>query len=85
MMLYLLDRLIGFLAPRDIPDFGEEEEEDGVLELDGITDPSKTEASSFLPTREGDDFKPFFRRVKEMDFWLSVVRSFSLCFVLTFF
>lgn len=24
LMLYLLDRMIGFLAPRDLPDFGEE-------------------------------------------------------------
>ncbi len=45
--LYMLDKFLGFISPKD---------EDDV---------------TILPTREGEEFKPFRRAIKELDLWYS--------------
>lgn len=48
-------------------------------------DPEETDSDFSLPTREGDEFRPFARRLPEFKFWLSCTRATLIAFVLTFF
>lgn len=38
-----------------------------------------------LPTRGSDEFRPFVRRLPEFKFWYSVMKAFSIAFLMTFF
>lgn len=38
-----------------------------------------------LPTKQGDEFKPFIRRLPEFKFWHSATRAITIGFVCTFF
>merc|ERR1712217_315433 len=71
--IYLLNLLIGFLAPKIDPEtllneIGEGEEDDAVL-----------------PTKDDGEFKPFIRRLNEFKFWLSTVKAFLIATLCTFF
>ncbi|KAK8606870.1 hypothetical protein V6N13_052623 [Hibiscus sabdariffa] len=47
-------------------------------------DPEMEDGPS-LPTRESDEFRPFVRRLPEFKFWYSIMKAFSIAFVMTFF
>lgn len=38
-----------------------------------------------LPTKQGDEFKPFIRRLPEFKFWHSATRAIAIGFVCTWF
>jgi hypothetical protein len=38
-----------------------------------------------LPTKQGDEFKPFIRRLPEFKFWHSATRAITISFVCTWF
>ncbi|KAJ8637829.1 hypothetical protein MRB53_012096 [Persea americana] len=38
-----------------------------------------------LPTHSSDEFRPFVRRLPEFKFWYSVMKAFSIAFLMTFF
>lgn len=78
--IYLLNLLMGFLTPAFLPEksrqgapgglgMGEEEDDDG---------PS-------LPMQDGEEFKPFVRKLPEFKFWFLITRAFALGFCATFF
>ncbi|KAK8517504.1 hypothetical protein V6N13_127673 [Hibiscus sabdariffa] len=47
-------------------------------------DPEMEDGPS-LPTRASDEFRPFVRRLPEFKFWYSIMKAFSIAFVMTFF
>jgi len=65
----LLNQLIGFISPQFDPDAAEE--------AGGL--------GGGLPTREGEEYRPFARRLPEFKFWHSCTRSVVIAFFLTFF
>jgi len=67
--LYLLDLFLGFISPQD-------EAEDGDFDVE--------EDQSILPSRDTDEYKPFRRKVKEFDLWLSFTKVLLICILLTF-
>mmetsp|Transcript_1738 Transcript_1738/g.2718 ORF Transcript_1738/g.2718 Transcript_1738/m.2718 type:complete len:182 (+) Transcript_1738:78-623(+) len=48
-------------------------------------DPEVGDGDMSLPTREGDEFRPFARRLPEFKFWYSCTRAVALAFFMTFF
>jgi hypothetical protein len=56
LAIHLLNSIIGFLSPLEDP-----EDEDFVVR--------GGEDSSFLPTRDTEEFRPFQRKLKEFTFW----------------
>ncbi|KFX95399.1 hypothetical protein O988_05801 [Pseudogymnoascus sp. VKM F-3808] len=71
--IYLLNLFLAFLQPKFDPsnEAIDNEMEDG-------------EAGG-LPTKQGDEFKPFIRRLPEFKFWHSATRAIAIGFVCTFF
>lgn len=71
--IYLLNLFLAFLQPKFDPsnEAIDNEMEDG-------------EAGG-LPTKQGDEFKPFIRRLPEFKFWHSATRAITIGFVCTFF
>ncbi|KAK8673959.1 hypothetical protein V6N13_112268 [Hibiscus sabdariffa] len=45
----------------------------------------ETQDGPFLPTRQSDEFRPFVRRLPEFKFWYSIMKAFTIGFVMTFF
>mmetsp|Transcript_9142 Transcript_9142/g.13783 ORF Transcript_9142/g.13783 Transcript_9142/m.13783 type:complete len:180 (-) Transcript_9142:233-772(-) len=48
-------------------------------------DPESGDDDMTLPTRDGDEFRPFARRLPEFKFWYSCMRAVVLAFAMTFF
>ena len=71
--IYLLNLFLAFLQPKFDPsnEAIDNEMEDG-------------EAGG-LPTKQGDEFKPFIRRLPEFKFWHSATRAITISFVCTWF
>jgi hypothetical protein len=71
--IYLLNLFLAFLQPKFDPsnEAIDNEMEDG-------------EAGG-LPTKQGDEFKPFIRRLPEFKFWHSATRAIAIGFVCTWF
>lgn len=67
--IFLLNNFIGFLTPQVDP---EEQEDDSNMEL---------------PTtrQDGDEYRPFIRKVSEFKFWWTSMKSVGLAFAMTFF
>ncbi|KAH7688854.1 Retrieval of early ER protein Rer1 protein [Dioscorea alata] len=69
LAIFVLNLLIGFLSPQVDP------------ETQALLDGS----GPGLPIKSTDEFRPFVRRLPEFKFWHSIVKAFSIAFVMTFF
>merc|ERR1712137_1351659 len=72
--IYLLNLLIGFLAPKIDP-------ETILAEIDDVSG----EEDQVLPTKDDTEFKPFIRKLNEFKFWLSTTKAFLIAITCTFF
>lgn len=70
--IYMLNLFISFLTPKIDP---------ALQQLEDDTDPD----GPTLPTRSGDEFRPFMRRLPEFKFWHSTTKAFVIATVCTFF
>lgn len=75
--IYILNMFIAFLSPkmdtnRPLSRYNFDEDDDV-----GLPPP--------LPTRSGEEFRPFIRRLPEFKFWLSTTRAILFCLFLTLF
>ncbi|XP_077294983.1 protein RER1 isoform X4 [Arctopsyche grandis] len=68
--IYHLNLFIAFLTPKIDP----------AMDFDADDD-----SGPALPTRIGEEFRPFIRRLPEFKFWLSVTRSTLIALICTFF
>merc|ERR1712137_803864 len=71
--IYLLNLLIGFLAPKIDP-------ETILAEIDDVSG----EEDQVLPTKDDTEFKPFIRKLNEFKFWLSTTKAFLIAITCTF-
>ena len=71
--IYLLNLFLAFLQPKFDPSLTQDESmEDGG-------------ASSSLPTKQDDEFRPFIRRLPEFKFWHAATRAIAIGFICTWF
>jgi len=74
--IYLLNLLMGFLSPAFLP----EQRRAGSLGADEDDDDGPS-----LPLQDGEEFKPFVRKLPEFKFWFLITRAFVMGFCATFF
>ncbi|XP_072174480.1 protein RER1-like [Diadema setosum] len=67
--IYHLNLFIAFLSPKIDPSVTDDQEEDGPA----------------LPTKSGQEFKPFIRRLPEFKFWHSATKAVVIAMTCTFF
>ncbi|BDD56065.1 retention in endoplasmic reticulum protein 1 [Monascus purpureus] len=71
--IYLLNLFLAFLQPKFDPSLTQDESmEDG-------------DASSSLPTKQDDEFRPFIRRLPEFKFWHAATRAIAIAFICSWF
>lgn len=71
--IYLLNLFLAFLTPKFDPSLTQDE---------GLED---GDASSSLPTKQDDEFRPFVRRLPEFKFWHSATRAIAIGFLCSWF
>ncbi|KAF2396219.1 putative Golgi membrane protein [Trichodelitschia bisporula] len=71
--IYLLNLFLAFLTPKFDPSLEQDE---------GMEDGT---AGTGLPTKEGDEFRPFVRRLPEFKFWYSTTKALAIGFACTWF
>ncbi|KAL8723718.1 MAG: hypothetical protein Q9225_000013 [Loekoesia sp. 1 TL-2023] len=71
--IYLLNLFLAFLQPKIDPSLTQDE---------GLED---GDASSSLPTKRDEEFRPFIRRLPEFKFWHSATRAIAISFICTWF
>lgn len=71
--IYLLNLFLAFLQPKIDPSLTQDE---------GLED---GDASSSLPTKKDEEFRPFIRRLPEFKFWHSATRAIAISFFCTWF
>ncbi|KAL9012840.1 MAG: hypothetical protein Q9173_002409 [Seirophora scorigena] len=71
--IYLLNLFLAFLQPKIDPSLTQDE---------GLED---GDASSSLPTKKDEEFRPFIRRLPEFKFWHSSTRAIAISFFCTWF
>merc|ERR1712137_199170 len=71
--IYLLNLLIGFLAPKIDPEV-----------ILGEIETDEESSCELPPTKEEEEFRPFIRKLNEFKFWLSTVKAFLLAIFCTF-
>ncbi|KAI9190134.1 hypothetical protein H9P43_001567 [Blastocladiella emersonii ATCC 22665] len=86
--IYLLQLFLLFLSPKLDPAL-EAGDEDDDLDVDatesGASNGAGGRRASFLPTRSGEEFRPFIRRLPEFKFWWQAVRAVLAAFFCTLF
>ena len=69
--LYILQKVMLYLTPAEMPNIGEETD----IDMETFV----------LPTRENDEYKGFNRKLREMDFWKSLMTATSIVAFLSLF
>jgi hypothetical protein len=81
--IYLLNLFLLFLQPKFDPSLEQEIQSQDIEE--GNTNAGEGSSSSFDNDSNGDEFRPFIRRLPEFKFWYNAIRATTLGFVATWF
>ncbi|KAF5095154.1 hypothetical protein D0Z00_003259 [Geotrichum galactomycetum] len=81
--IYLLNLFLLFLQPKFDPSLEQEIKSQDIEE--GNTDAGEGSSSSLDNDSNGDEFRPFIRRLPEFKFWYNAIRATTLGFVATWF
>ena len=83
--IFLLNNFIAFLSPLEEPTNFNTTSRRNHKNGHHIHPVDDDDDAPTLPTREGQEFRPFTRRLPEFKFWLACTRGCCTCILLTFF